>query len=250
MTDESLPVLLRALRLPSFTKHFQELADRSRERGDSFESYLRQLVDLEMDGRQTRRIVRGLKASHLPADKTLSTLERDRLPLAVQRHLPNLCEGGFTRTGTNVLLFGLPGRGKSHVACAIGHALVRAGRRVRFYAAYELVQQLLAARRDLKLPDALRRLDRFDAVIVDDIGYVQQTRDEAEVLFTFFAERYERRSVIVTSNLVFSEWNRIFKGPMTTACAIDRLVHHSTILELTGPSYREEKAKARMEEKS
>lgn len=247
MTDQSLPVLLRALRLPAFTQHFEELADRSRERGDSFESYLRQLVDLEVDGRQARRIERALKASRLPAEKTLATLDRTRLPLPVQRHLPTLCGGDFTRDGTNVLLFGLPGRGKTHVACAIGHALIRTGRRVRFYAAYQLVQELLAARRDLKLPDALRRLDRFDAVIVDDIGYVQQTRDEAEVLFTFFAERYERRSVIVTSNLVFSEWNRIFKDPMTTACAIDRLVHHSAILELTGNSYRENEAKARLE---
>ncbi|MCK5920201.1 MAG: ATP-binding protein, partial [Methylococcales bacterium] len=151
----------------------------------------------------------------------------------------------FARKGHNLLLFGLPGRGKTHLACAIGHELIREGQRVRFFAAYDLVQKLLVARRDLSQPTALRRLDRFDVIIVDDIGYVQQNRDEADVLFTFFAERYERRSVIVTSNLVFSEWNKIFKDPMTTACAIDRLVHHSTILELTGKSYRADAAKAR-----
>jgi len=243
--DPSLPVLLRSLKLPGFVAHHAEFADRARDHGWTFETYLRHLVDIEVEDRANRRLERNLKASKLPADKTLTNLDRARLPEPVQRHLPTLCEGDFTRDGANLLLFGLPGRGKTHLACAVGHELVRHGRRVRFYPAYQLVQELLAARRDLELPQALRRLDRFDAVIVDDIGYVRQTRDETEVLFTFLAERYERRSVIITSNLVFSEWDRIFKDAMTTACAIDRLVHHATILELTGESYRAESAKQR-----
>ena len=138
--------------------------------------------------------------------------------------------------------FGLPGVGKSHAACAIGHALVEAGHAVLFAPTYKLVQDLLAAKRNLELPRALRRLDVFDLVILDDIGYVQQSPDEIEVLFTFLAERYERRFVLITSNLVFSEWDRIFKNPMTTAAAIDRLVHHSVILEFDVPSFRSEKA--------
>lgn len=243
--DPSLPVLLRGLRLPAFLANYERLASRARDQGSSFEAYLRDLVDLELEQRGTRRIARHLKASRLPEDKTLANLELPRLSEPVKRHLPTLCEGAFTRDGSNLLLFGLPGRGKTHVACAVGHELVRSGRRVRFYAAYELVQELLAARRDLELPRLLQRLDRFDAVIVDDIGYVQQSRDETDVLFTFLAERYERRSVIITSNLVFSEWDRIFKDPMTTACAIDRLVHHATILELNGKSYRADKAAQR-----
>jgi DNA replication protein DnaC len=243
--DPSLPVLLRSLKLPGFVAHHVDLAARARDQGWSFETYLRQLVDIEVENRATRRLERDLKASKLPAEKTLANLDRRRLPEPAQRHLPTLCEGEFTRDGANLLLFGLPGRGKTHLACAVGHELVRRGRRVRFYPAYELVQELLAARRDLQLPQLLRRLDRFDAIVIDDIGYVQQTRDETEVLFTFLAERYERRSVIITSNLVFSEWDRIFKDAMTTACAIDRLVHHATILELTGPSYRAEDAKRR-----
>lgn len=248
--DPSLPVLLRSLKLPGFVAHHVDLAARARDQGWGFEMYLRQLVDIEVENRATRRLERDLKASKLPAEKTLANLDRRRLPEPVQRHLPTLCEGEFTRDGANLLLFGLPGRGKTHLACAVGHELVRRGRRVRFYPAYELVQELLTARRDLQLPQFLRRLDRFDAVIIDDIGYVQQTRDETEVLFTFLAERYERRSVIITSNLVFSEWDRIFKDAMTTACAIDRLVHHATILELTGPSYRAEDAKRRKAEES
>src|SRR4051812_46125909 len=139
--------------------------------------------------------------------------------------------GDFLERATNVLMFGLPGVGKSHVAAAIGHALVDNGHSVLFAPAYRVVQDLLAAKRDLALPRALRRLDVFDLLILDDIGYVQQSQDEAEVLFTMMAERYERRSLLITSNLVFSEWDRIFKNPMTTAAAIDRVVHHSVILE-------------------
>jgi DNA replication protein DnaC len=245
MTDLSMPVLLRSLKLPGFLERYEDLAESARASGWTFEGYLRALVDAEVDARSGRRMERELKASRLPAEKTLATLDRQRLPAIVQRSLPTLCEGGFTRDGQNVLIFGLPGRGKTHLACAIGHELIRRGRRVRFYAAYQLVQELLSARRDLDLPRALRRLDAYDAVIVDDIGYVQQTRDEMEVLFTFLAERYERRSVVITSNLVFSEWDKIFKDPMTTACAIDRLVHHATILEIAGESYRAEAAKRR-----
>jgi DNA replication protein DnaC len=145
----------------------------------------------------------------------------------------------------NVLAFGLPGRGKTHTVCAIGHELVQRGYRVLFRPAFKLVQGLLVAKRELELDQHLRRLDEFDAVIVDDIGYVQQSQEEMEVLFTFLSERYERRSVVITSNLVFSEWDRIFKNPMTTAAAIDRLVHHCTILEMTGPSQRSSEAKDR-----
>jgi DNA replication protein DnaC len=137
-----------------------------------------------------------------------------------------------------LLAFGPPGVGKSHAACALGHALVQGGHAVLFRPAYQLVQELLAAKRDLTLPRLLRRLDAAELLILDDIGYVKQSAEEAEVLFTLIAQRYERRSVMITSNLVFSEWERIFKEPMATAAAIDRLVHHSTILEFNAPSYR------------
>ena len=156
--------------------------------------------------------------------------------------LPTLCEGGFVERGDNVLLFGMPGRGKTHVVCAIGHELIRRGHRVLFTPTYALVQRLLAAKRDLRLEKELASLDGYDAVILDDIGYVQQSRDEMEVLFTFLAERYERKSVLITSNLVFSEWTRIFKDPMTAAAAIDRLIHHAVILEMVGTSVRADEA--------
>jgi DNA replication protein DnaC len=139
--------------------------------------------------------------------------------------------------------FGLPGVGKSHALCAVGHALIEAGHRVLFTPAYALVQELLSAKRDLQLPRALHKLDLFEVILLDDLGYVQQSPDEAEVLFTLLAERYERRSVMVTSNLVFSQWDRIFRDQMATAAAIDRLVHHAVILEFDVPSYRTDRSR-------
>ncbi|MEK7839072.1 MAG: IS21-like element helper ATPase IstB [candidate division NC10 bacterium] len=242
---EGLEMKLRSLKLPSFVAHHGEVAGRAETGGWRFDRFLDELAGLELEERTRRRIERLLKASHLPADKTLATLDLARLPPAVKRQVPTLCDGGFIERTENVLAFGLPGRGKTHLLSAIGHELVQRGYRVLFIAAFRLVQHLLAAKRELKLDAELRRLDAVDALIVDDIGYIQQDREEMEVLFTLLAERYERRSVLISSNLVFSQWDRIFKDPMTTACAIDRVVHHATILELVGSSYRSEAAKKR-----
>lgn len=241
---ESLTIFLRALKLPTIARHAAEVGAKAEREGWSFEQHLHDLVELEVQERKRRRIERNLKDSELPREKTLATLKR-RLPAKVAKMIPTLCEGGFLERGQNVLCFGLPGRGKTHLVCALGHALIASGHRVLFTPTYAIVQQLLAAKRDLRLEKALATLDRFDAVILDDIGYVQQSREEMEVLFTFLAERYERRSVLITSNLVFSQWDRIFKDPMTTAAAIDRVVHHSIILEMTGPSIRAEEAMER-----
>lgn len=239
---DSLTLLLRALKLPSFARYGEEVAQRAEREGLTYGQYLHHLAELEIEDRRRRRIERCLKASDLPREKTLATLQRKRLPAKVAKTLPTLCEGGFVDRGDNLLVFGLPGRGKTHLVCAIGHELVNRGYRILFSATYALVQRLLAAKRELRLEKELAHLDRFDAVILDDIGYVQQSRDEMEVLFTFFAERYERRSVLITSNLVFSQWDRIFKDPMTTAAAVDRLVHHSVIVEMTGTSVRADEA--------
>lgn len=241
----ALGILLRKLRLPSFTALYVETAALAAREGWTFERYLQHLSETELTDRDRRRIERNLSQSHLPPDKTLATLELAKLPRKVRSALPGLCEGGFVERAENVLVFGLPGRGKSHTCAAIGHELIQRGFRVLFQPAFRLVQQLLIAKRDLELERALRHLDGFDVVILDDIGYVQQSREEMEVLFTFLAERYERRSVMITSNLVFSAWDKIFKDPMTTAAAIDRVVHHATILEMQGPSVRAEVAEQR-----
>ncbi|MBN2118122.1 MAG: ATP-binding protein [Anaerolineales bacterium] len=147
-------------------------------------------------------------------------------------------------------VFGLPGVGKTHFAAAVGHQLVQAGHSVLFTPTFHLVDELLRAKRDLLLERELRHLDTYEVLILDDIGYVQQSRDEMEVLFTLLAERYERRSVIITSNLVFSQWEQIFKDPMTTAAAIDRVVHHSIIVEFGKeiPSHRAQQAAKRIQQ--
>jgi len=203
------------------------------------------VVEAEHLERQERKRQRLLRASQLPLGKTFAAWDSARVGPRVAHILSELATGSFLASGENVLCFGLPGRGKTHAAIALGHALVEKGHSVLFSPAFRLVQQLLAAKRDLNLPKALARLDAFELIILDDIGYIQQTPDEIEVLFTLLAERYERRSLLLTSNLVFSEWNRIFKNPMTTAAAIDRLVHHCTVLEFTGQSVREEAAHKR-----
>jgi DNA replication protein DnaC len=242
MSPQGLSVLLRSLNLSAFVLHYQEAAQTAQRQGWECLAYLQYLTELEIDTRRQRKIERLLKASHLPTGKALSSLDVTRLPEKVQRQLPSLCQGHFLDRAENILAFGLPGRGKTHIVSAIGHELVNRGHSVLFIPAYRLVQGLLVAKRDLALGKEMRRLDRFDAVIVDDIGYIQQQPEEMEVLFTFLAERYERKSVLITSNLVFSQWGKIFKDPMTTAAAIDRLVHHCTILELTGHSYRTHRA--------
>jgi DNA replication protein DnaC len=240
-----LDVLLRALKLPTFLEAHAEVAERASAQGWTFTEYLHHLTEMEVQDRQRRRIERNLKDSGLPPEKTLGALKLERVPRKVRTQLPALCEGGFVERAENLLAFGLPGRGKTHTVCAIGHELVQRGYRELFRPAFKLVQELLVAKRDLDLDRQLRKLDGYDAILVNDIGYVQQSREEMEVLFTFLAELYERRSVVITSNLVFSEWGKIFKDPMTTAAAIDRIVHHCLILEMTGPSIRSEDAEDR-----
>jgi DNA replication protein DnaC len=246
-TREALKVYLRTLKLPGFSAYHADVGAQAEAGGWTFQEYLRHLCELELQDRRRRRIDRLQRQSSLPREKTLATLDQSRLPTTVRRQIPTLCTGEFVEKAQNVLAFGLPGRGKTHALCAVGHELVQRGMSVLFVAAFQLVQRLLVAKRDLRLEAELKRLDAFDVVLVDDIGYVQQSRDEMEVLFTFLAERYERKSVMITSNLVFSQWDRIFKDAMTTAAAIDRLVHHAIILELSGASYRTDAAKARLE---
>ena len=170
-------------------------------------------------------------------------MDLKRFPQRIVNQLRSLVEGSFLNRAENILAFGNPGSGKTHLVCAIGEELIRAGRRVYFTPCSLLVQDLLQAKQNLTLARLLRRLRKYDAIIIDDIGYVQHDRDEMEVLFTLLADRYERGSVMITSNLPFSQWERIFHDPMVTAAAIDRLVHHSIILELNITSYRMEQAK-------
>ena len=242
---------LKDLHLPTIRECFIEQADKARKEDLAHERYLLELARREGEVRRANRIARLLRESRLPLEKNLETFDRKRLPARVHQQVEVLLEGSFLDRHENVLAFGNPGSGKTHLLCAVGQELiVRYGRRVYFTPCNLLVQELLIAKRDLKLARVLKRLAGHDAIVIDDIGYVQQNRDEMEVLFALLADRYERGSVILTSNLPFSKWESIFKDPMTTAAAIDRLVHHSVILELNLASYRLEASKKSKESKS
>lgn len=239
MPAEALGLLLKEFRLPTIAEIYAQVVEQAEQQGWGYHKFLLHLCEAEAQDRAERKLERLLKQSGLPGGKNLANLEEAKLPVKVRRVLPSLLDGGLVSRAENVIALGLPGRGKSHFLAALGRELIlRHKYAVWFTPTFKLVQQLLAAKRDLRLEEFLRRLDRFDVVILDDLGYVKQDREEMEVLFTFLAERYERRSVMLSSNLVFSKWDQIFKDPMTTMAAIDRLVHHAIILEFNGESMR------------
>ena len=239
------PRLHRALKelcLPTMRACVEEACEQAGREGLSYDAFLLDLLEREVETRLQHRLERLLSESHLPMQKSFQTFEMARLPTRLTQQIATLREGSFLDRRENVLAFGNPGSGKTHLLCALCQDLVRQGRRVLYTTCNLLVQDLLIAKRDLTLARLLKRLGRYDALLIDDLGYVQQSREEMEVLFTLLAERYERGSVLITSNLAFSQWESIFKDPMTTAAAIDRLVHHSVILELNLSSYRREQA--------
>jgi DNA replication protein DnaC len=237
-----LKLLLRSFRLRGFEENYELIAEHANTENLTYETFLYEVSKVEAEERRNRKIERRLKDSRLPREKTLETFDLARVPTVSKQLVTQLCDGTLIDRAENVLAFGNPGTGKTHLMCGIAQELIRNGRSVFFTHAYALVQHLVAAKRDLRLPQEIKRLDRFDAILIDDLGYVQQDRAEMDVLFTLFAERYERKSVMITSNLVFSKWDQIFRDAMTTAAAIDRLVHHARILELNTESYRAAKA--------
>jgi len=242
---EQLIKLLKELHLPMFREYHQEFAQAAMADELSYEAYLYELAQRECEVRRANKIARMVKASKLPLEKTFQTFELKRLPLKIRRQVKVLSAGGFADRRENILAFGKPGSGKTHLLCGICHELARQGKKVYFATCDLMVEELLRAKQDLVLDKLLRKWGRFDVLMIDDFGYVKQNREEMEVLFTLLAHRYERGSVLLTSNLPFSKWEMIFKDPMTTAAAIDRLVHHSVILELNVPSYRAEQARER-----
>ena len=246
MSHDPLAGLLRSFNLSTIANIYPESLQQAEQNHWGYRKFLQHLCESEAEDRRQRRIARLLKQSRLPLGKSLGNLDETLLSAKIRKQLPTLLEGSFVDRGENILAFGLPGRGKTHFVAALARELIlRHGYSVLFTPTFKLVQQLLNAKKSLKLEPMLKKLDRFAVIVLDDIGYVQQDREEMEVLFTFLAERYERRSVMITSNLVFSKWDQIFKDPMTTMAAIDRLVHHATILEFDGESVRAQKARDR-----
>lgn len=238
-----LEEVLKELHLPAIREGWAVVTKMAIAESLSYEAFLYELLLQEREMRRKNRIERLLRDSKLPLEKTLESFDLSRFPRRLKQQVAALLDGAFLSRKENVLAFGNPGSGKTHLLCGLCQEMVRQGHRVLYTTTSLLVQELLAAKRDLVLPNKIRKLGGYDALLIDDLGYVQQDREEMEVLFTLLAERYERGSVLITSNLPFSRWESIFKDPMTTAAAIDRLVHHSVILELNIPSYRMEAAR-------
>ena len=246
MTNISdLPQQLKDLRLPTIRETHAQVADQAARDQWSHLQFLAELTAKECESRSQSRVARLMKASHLLAGKTWEQFLWSRLPLHVTQQFEILRSGSFLDRQDNVLIFGRPGSGKTMLLSALGDQLVRRGRSVLFTSCQMLVQELLRAKRDLRMERLIKKLSKYEALIIDDLGYVQQSREEMEVLFTLLSERYERGSVLLSSNLPFSKWEQIFKDPMTTAAAIDRLIHHSVIIELNIKSYRLDEAKAK-----
>jgi DNA replication protein DnaC len=238
-----LQTYLKELMLPTIRECYPEVSRQAIQETLSYEEFLLELVRRESEVRGQHRVQRRLHESRLPLEKNLAGFELARLSDKAKQQCAALRDGSFLDRRENVLAFGNPGSGKTHLLCALCQELVHLDRRVLYAPCSLLVQELLIAKRDLRLAATLKRLGKYEGLLIDDLGYVQQSREEMEVLFTLLADRYERGSVLITSNLPFSQWELIFKDPMTTAAAIDRLVHHSVILELNLPSYRIEAAK-------
>ena len=242
-----LTAYLQDLHLPAMRMNYRDVARQAEQEAYSYEQYLHELATRECAVRRKNRTERLLRESELPPEKTLACFDMKRLPQKAARQVKTLLDGTFLDRKENVMVFGIPGVGKTHLLCAMGMELIHNGRRILFTTCSLLVQELLKAKRELRLARYLKQLSKHEGLIIDEMGYVQQSREEMEVLFTLLAERYERGSVLLTSNLAFSKWESIFKDPMTTAAAIDRLVHHSVIIELNIKSYRVEDAKKRQE---
>lgn len=241
-----LPLMLTELRLPTINRLWRSFAEQADRDGWPAARFLAALLEHEIADRASRRIERHLADARLPPGKTLDSFDFAAVPNLAKAHVMALAAGdAWLDNGANILIFGPPGVGKSHLAAGIAHALVLNGRRALFTRTAELVQKLQTARRELALPAALDRLDKYDLLVLDDISYVRKDQAETSVLFELIAERYERRSLVITANQPFAGWNEIFPDPAMTVAAIDRLVHHATIFEMNVESYRRRTALGR-----
>jgi len=241
-----LTLLLNELRLPAIKHLWQQFAERSDKEGWTAARLLMTLAEHEVAERDRRRIVRNLGEGKLLPGKTLDNFDFPAVPMVSKAQISALCAGdGWLEKGANILMFGGPGGGKSHLASAIGLSLIEKGWRVLFTRTSDLVQKLQRARREFALEAAIQSLDRYHLVILDDLVYVAKDQAETSVLFELISARYERRSLLITANQAFGEWGKVFQDPAMTLAAVDRLVHHATIFEMNVDSYRRREALAR-----
>ncbi|MEX5601198.1 IS21-like element helper ATPase IstB, partial [Pseudophaeobacter sp. C1-32P7] len=242
--DEArLSIMLNDLRLPTIKILWPQFAEQADREGWPAARFLAAIAEHELAERAHRRIARHLAEAHLPPGKTMDSFDFDAVPMISKAQVMAMAAGdSWLAKGANVLMFGPPGGGKSHLAAAIGLTLIENGWRVLFTRTTDLVQKLQVARRELQLEAAIAKLDKFDLMILDDLAYVTKDQAETSVLFELISARYERRSIMITANQPFGEWNKVFPDPAMTLAAVDRLVHHATIFEMNVESYRRRSA--------
>ncbi len=245
ITQKDLGKILLQLCLSRFADDYAKLADECERENKGCINYLAELASREMEHRYQKRIERLLKQAKIPRTKTLESFDTRHTPGINPSKLQRLADGEFIDQLQNLLIFGNPGTGKTHLCLALVQEWCLQGRRVHYITAADLIQKLLKAKSELTLSSIIKKFDRFEILIIDDISYTVCDKQETDVLFTLLSARYEMRSIVVTSNLAFGQWDQIFKDAMTTQAAIDRLVHHAIILELNGESYRVKEAKER-----
>ena len=238
--DEArLAIMLNELRLPTIKTLWPQFAEQADREGWPAARFLSAIAEHELAERANRRIERHLAEAHLPPGKTLDSFAFDAVPMISKAQVMAITAGdSWLAKGANILMFGPPGGGKSHLAAAIGLALIENGWRVLFTRTTDLVQKLQVARRELQLESAIDKLNKYDLLILDDLAYVTKDQAETSVLFELISARYEHRSILITANQPFGEWNRVFPDPAMTLAAVDRLVHHATIFEMNVESFR------------
>lgn len=246
VTESKLPLMLRQLNLPAMTSLWGDLSQQADQEGWGSARFLEFLCEHELQGRESRRFARHFKEANLPKGKTFSTYDFSHARALNKTQIHTIATGGpWIKNGDNILVFGPSGVGKTHLVAAIGTQLIENGYRVIFNSTTSLLQKLQAARQSYSLPSTLEKLDKYDCLILDDLGYAQKDHDESGVLFELISDRYERKSMIITCNHPFSEWDAIFKDKTMAVAAIDRLVHHSTIFQMNNESYRRSAALSR-----
>lgn len=242
--SEGVELLLKELRLPAFKRNYEALWDQASDQNWSHVDYLTALCEKELADRYERRVQKWTREARLPHGKTFASLQYNAMNKPARTLLKRLEQNDdWWRRAENVLLIGPSGLGKTHIAAAIGHQLIEHQVRCKLFPAMALVQQLQQAKRDLELMKAMTQLDKYRVIILDDVGYVKKTDAETQVLFEFIAHRYESASLIITANQPFSEWDHIFPDNIMTVAAIDRLIHHATIISLEGMSYRKKESR-------
>lgn len=246
----TLPLLLKQLGLPSMLQHWEDEADKAKEKHLPYAEYLSRLSNLEVSNRRQKRIARYIKESKLSPGKTLDSFDFKIASSINAAQITALAENtSWVNQGQNLIIFGPSGVGKTHLAQAIAYRLIEQGIRALFIPTTALVQKLQLARKEYKLADAIAKLSHIPLLILDDIGYVKKSEAETSVVFELIADRYENKSLIITSNQPFSEWDQIFPDNVMAVAAIDRLVHHSTIINVTDKSYRSKQSEERTRNK-